>query len=159
MDEMRLRRLVRSASGSLAVVVLLALLTACGGGSDESSQSKATPSASASASAGCTDVAALQKSLKDLDGVDVKKDGVEGLTQALADVANALDAAVASASSKLKPAVQGVKTAFTDLQTAANGVTADNVRQKAPGIKSALTGLGTATSTLASSVTDTCPSP
>jgi phage-related protein len=156
---MQLAAVVRSASAGVAGVVLLALLAACGGGSNESSQSKATPSASASASAGCTDVAALQKSLKGLDGVDVRQDGVEGLTQALADVATTLDAAVASASSKLKPAVQGVKTAFTDLQTAANGVTADNLRQKVPGIKSALTGLGTATSTLASTVTDTCPSP
>jgi hypothetical protein len=88
--------------------------------------------------------------------VDVRKDGVQALTGAVADVANDLDAAVASASSTLQPHVDQVKTAFTGLQASVDGLTAENLRQKAPSIKAALTQVRTATAALASAVTDSC---
>ncbi|MET0993743.1 MAG: hypothetical protein ABWY20_06510, partial [Mycobacterium sp.] len=88
--------------------------------------------------------------------VDVREDGVQGLTGAVADVANDLDAAVSSASSELQPHVDQVKTAFTALQTSVNGLTVDNLRQKAPSIKAALTQVEAASTALASAVTDSC---
>ena len=88
----------------------------------------------------------------------MRTDGVQGLLGAAADVANDLDAAVASASSKLQPPIDQVKTAFTALQTSLTGLTADNLREKAPSIKAALTQVDTATTALVSAVTDSCPS-
>ena len=86
----------------------------------------------------------------------MRKDGVEGLTGAVADVANDLDAAVSSASSELQPHVDQVKTAFTALQTSVSGLTVDNLRQKAPSIRAALAQVGSAADGLASVVTNGC---
>ena len=47
---------------------------------------------SATATAGCDTASALEDSLQTLKGVDVREDGVKGLTGAVADVANDLDA-------------------------------------------------------------------
>ena len=52
------------------------------------------------------------------------------MTTAIANVKTSLDAAETSASPVLQPSVQQVKTAFGELQAAASGVTADNLRQK-----------------------------
>ena len=41
----------------------------------------------------------------------------------------------------LKPKVEQVKAAFAELQTAADGLTVDNLRQKAPSIRAAMTQL------------------
>ncbi len=153
---MPLTKVGRSFSAALASVVLICLLAACGGGDDTTSGS--TPSPSPTATTGCEDASALEASLQALKGVDVRTDGVQGLTGAAADVANDLDAAVASASSKLQPPIDQVKTAFTALQTSLTGLTADNLRQKAPSIKAALTQVETATTALVSAVTDSCPS-
>ena len=150
----------RSFSAVCASIVLLCLTAACGGGDATTSDSPPTPSATPSAAAtpGCEDASALEATLKALDDVDVRQDGVKALTGAVADVANSLDAAVASASTKLQPPIDDVKSAFTDLQTSLTGLTADNLRQKAPSIRAALTEVGTATTALASAVTDSCPS-
>jgi hypothetical protein len=53
--------------------------------------------------------------------------------------------------------VEQVKTAVADLQTAASGLTADNFKQKAPSIASALKQVGTATEALSATVTQSCP--
>ncbi len=147
----------RSWQAACAAIVLLCLLTACGGSGGTSPESSA-PTSSATTAPGCTDAAALESSLKALAKVDVKKDGVRALTAAVADVATSLEAAVASASSKLQPHVDQVKTAFTALQTSLSGLTADNLLQKAPSIRAALTQVGAATTALASAATDICPS-
>jgi hypothetical protein len=153
---MQLTKVCRSFSGVLASVVLICLLAACGGGDDTTSGSE--PSPTATASPGCGDASALEDSLQALKGVDVRKDGVKALTGAAADVANDLDAAVASASSELQPHVDQVKTAFTALQSSLSGLTVDNLRQKAPAVRAALTEVGAATDGLASALTDSCPS-
>jgi hypothetical protein len=76
---------------------------------------------------------------------------------AIADVKTKLDAAVASAGADLQPAVEQVKTAFTAIQTAASGVTTENLRQKAPAINMAIQQLGTPTASLATMLTQRCP--
>ena len=151
---MALTKVGRSSSAVLDSAVLISLLAACGGGDDTSSES--TPSPSATATAGCDNASALEDSLQTLKGVDVRQDGVKGLTGAVADVANDLDAAVSSASSTLQPPIDQVKTAFTALQTSVNGLTVENLRQKAPAIKSALSQVETATTALASAVENSC---
>ncbi len=113
-----------------------------------------TPSASATDD--CADVTALQDSLTALTDVDPLADGTDALKAAITDVKSSLDAAAASASATLQPQVDDVKTAFASLQTAVTGLTADNLTQKAPEIKSALTELGAATKTLGTSITDNC---
>jgi hypothetical protein len=138
------------------LVLLLCLLAACGGGGSTTSGSK--PSSSASATAGCPDATALEASLHALGNVDVMKDGVQALTAAVADVADSLDAAVASASSRLQPHLDQVKAGLSALQTSVAGVDAGNVRQKLPSIRAALTQVGTATTALASTLTQSCPS-
>jgi hypothetical protein len=76
------------------------------------------------------------------------QDGVAALKTAIANVKTSLDAAVASASPVLQPDVEQVKTAFAALQTAASGLTADNLKQKAPSIASAMKQVATATNSL-----------
>jgi hypothetical protein len=53
--------------------------------------------------------------------------------------------------------VAQVKTAFAGLQTAANGLTADNLRERAPSIELALKQVRTATTTLATTLRQSCP--
>ena len=76
----------------------------------------------------------------------------------MAKVKSSLGVAVAAASAALQPAVQSVKAAFSQLETAASGLSADNLRQKAPQINSALQQVGTAASTFATTLTQSCPS-
>jgi NADH dehydrogenase/NADH:ubiquinone oxidoreductase subunit G len=84
-------------------------------------------------------------------------DGVAALTTAIADVKTGLEAAEASASPVLKPSVAQVKTAVGELQTAVSGVTADNLRQKAPAIASAIKEVATATQALSTTMNQACP--
>ena len=109
-----------------------------------------------SSTAGCADVTALKSSLDALTKVRPLQDGAAALTTAIANVKTSLDAAVASASATLQPEVTQVKTAVASLQTAATGLTADNLTQKLPAITAALTQVGTAAAALATSVTQNC---
>ena len=84
-------------------------------------------------------------------------DGVAALTTAIADVKTTLDAAEASASPVLKPSVTQVKTAVGELQTAVSGVTADNLRQKAPAIASAIKEVATSAQALSTTMDQACP--
>ena len=79
------------------------------------------------------------------------------LTTALANVKTSLDKAEASASPVLQPSVKQVKTAFGELQTAASGLTADNLREKAPAIASAIKEVATATQALSTKMRESCP--
>lgn len=156
---MRLRRARRSAA--LAAVALLCILTSCGTSSAPSQTSPpvttaATPTPDATAAA-CEDVQALKSSLEALTKVRPAEDGLTALTTAIANVKTSLDTAEASASPVLQPSVQQVKTAFGELQTAATGVTADNLRQKAPAIASAIKEVATATQALSTTVSQACP--
>jgi hypothetical protein len=143
----------------LAAVVLL---VSCGGSSDPggasaTASSSAQAETTAAAAAGCADVAALESSVQALTGVEPLQDGLTGLEAAVADTKTALDTAVASATAELQPAVEDVRTQFAAVQTAASGVTTDNIKQKAPAIGAALRSLGTATTALASTLTQECP--
>jgi len=89
--------------------------------------------------------------------VQPAEDGLAALTTAIANVKTNLDKAAASASPALQPSVEQVKTAFAELKTATSGVTADNLRQKAPAIAAALKQVATATEALSSTLTQSCP--
>jgi hypothetical protein len=162
---MRLVRVRRSASAMVAAVALLGILTSCGTSSSESQPSPpattaaattAAPTTDATAAA-CEDVEALKSSLEALTKVRPAEDGLTALTTAIANVKTSLDKAEASASPALKPSVQEVKTAFAELQTAASGLTADNLRQKAPAIAAALKQVAAATRALSTKLSESCP--
>ena len=165
---MQLHRPRRFASAAVAAVALLSILASCGTSSTPSQTSppattaapttppSAAPTTDATGEA-CEDVAALKSSLEALTKVKPAEDGVAALTTAIANVKTSLDAAEASASPVLQPSVQQVKTAFGELQTAASGVTADNLRQKAPAIASATKEVATATQALSATLSQACP--
>jgi phage-related protein len=157
---MRLHLAHRSAYVAVAAVALLCLFASCGTTPSESQPSPpattAAPTADATAAA-CEDVEALKSSLEALTKVRPAEDGVAALTTAIANVKTSLDKAEASASPVLQPSVQQVKTAFGELQTAASGLTGDNLRQKAPAIASAIKDVTTATQALSTKVNESCP--
>jgi len=107
--------------------------------------------------AACADIGALKASLEALTKVKPAEDGVAALKTAIDNVKSDLEPAAASASALLQPSVQQVKTAFADLQTAVSGLSTDNVRQKAPAIRTAMTQVRTATANLSSALTTSCP--
>jgi|tagenome__1003787_1003787.scaffolds.fasta_scaffold20970397_1 hypothetical protein len=159
---MRSRGSSRLGPAVLAAVAVV-LLSSCGGSSTPASTAAATGSGSASASSpsetaagGCADVAALKSSLQALTAIKPLQDGTAALKSAVADTKTALDAAATSVSAELKPAVDQVKTQFAAVQTAADGTTAGNLRQKVPQIVSALQGLGTATASLGTTLQQRC---
>jgi hypothetical protein len=162
---MKLRRASRSASAAFAAVALLCVLTSCGTSSSESQPSPPATTAAATTSppttdataAACEDIEALKSSLDALTKVRPAEDGLTALRTAMANVKTNLDKAEASASPALQPSVQEVKTAFGELQTAASGLTADNLRQKAPAIAAALTQVGAATRALSTKLSESCP--
>jgi hypothetical protein len=144
------------------VVVAMVFLISCGSGDDSSSSnstpdSSTPPPATATAAAGCTEVAALKSSVQALTDVEPLQDGLNALEASVGDTKAALDAAVASATAELQPAVEQVKTAFAAVQTAVNGVTTDNLTEKAPAIATALRGLDTALGSLGDTLTQKCP--
>jgi len=137
-------------------------LASCG--SSDSSEATTTPdsssaSATAAAAEGCTDVAALKSSVQTLTDIEPLQDGLNALEAALADTKAALDTAIASVTAELQPPVEQLETAFTAVQTAADGLTTDNLKEKAPGIVTALRGLETALTSLATTLTQECPEP
>lgn len=163
---MRLHR-ARRTFVAVGAVALLCVLAGCGTSSSESqTSSPATTAAATSAApatdataAACEDVEALKSSLEALTKVRPAQDGVRALTTAIADVKTSLDKAEASASpgTRLQPSVQQVKAAFAELQAAASGLTAANLRQKAPAITSAIKEVDTATQALSTKLRESCP--
>jgi hypothetical protein len=162
---MRLHPFRRFLFPAVAAVALLCALTSCG---TSSAPSQTSPSATTAApttaspttgetTTACADVAALKSSLEALTKVRPAQDGVRALTTAIADVKTNLDKAEASASPVLQPSVQQVKTAFAELQTAASGLSSDNLKEKVPAIAAALKEVGTATEALRSTVAENCP--
>lgn len=146
------------------VAALLGVLTSCGTSSTPSQTSPpattaapTTASPTAAPTTACADVAALKASLEALTKVRPAQDGVTALTTAIADVKTNLDKAEASASPALRPSVQQVKTAFAELQTAASGISTDNLREKVPAISAALKEVGTATEALRTTLAQSCP--
>jgi chromosome segregation ATPase len=162
---MRFGRAHRSRSGAVAVAVVLCIMASCSPSSTPSTTSppetSAAPATSAQTTAAtaeaCADVAALKSSLEALTKVRPLQDGVGTLTTAIDNVKTDLDKAEASASEELRPSVQQVKTDFAELQTAVSGLTADNLKEKAPAIGTALTQLATATRALSTTLRERCP--
>jgi hypothetical protein len=161
---MRLRRAHRSASATAAAVALLCVLMSCSTGSTPTQTQTATtaaptsaaPTTSTAPAAACADVAELKSSLEALTKVEPAEDGVPALRTAIANVKANLAPAEASASESLQPRVEHVKTAFAELQSAADGLTRDNLRAKAPDIAAAMKQVRTATAALSSTLTESC---
>ena len=162
----------RSAAAAGAAVALLCVLASCGNSSTPAQTS--TPAATTAApttaapttavsttaaapAAACADVAELKSSLEALTKVEPAEDGVPALKSAIADVRTDLQSAEASVSEALQPSVEQVKIAFGNLQSAAADLTTDNLREKAPGIRAAMTEVRTATAALSSKLTESCP--
>jgi hypothetical protein len=167
---MRLQHAGPSGFAAVLAVCLLFILTSCGTSPEPSQTSPAATTAApttttpttttpttAMPTTACADVAALKSSLEALTQVKLAEDGVKALTTAIADVKTNLDKAQASASPAVQPKVQEVKTAFAELQTAASGTTAGNLRQKAPAIAAAMRQVATATEALRTTLTESCP--
>ena len=161
---MRLPPSRRSCFTTTAAVALLCILTSCGtnsapsqSGPTAAAPTPATQTTASPSTTACADVAALKSSLSELTQVKPSQDGVTALTTAIANVKANLDKAEASASPVLQPSVQQVKTAFGSLQTATNGLTADNFKEKASAIVSALAQVATATKALSSTLAESCP--
>ena len=157
------RRLVSAAA---AAVALLCVLTSCTGSPTPTqtdppattvAPTTAAPTTTAASTAACEDVAELKSSLEALTNVKPREDGVAALRTAIANVKTSLERADASASGVLQPSVERVKTAFAELQTAASGLSTDNLAQKAPSIVVALQQVRTATAQLSSTLRDACP--
>ncbi|MGY4766337.1 hypothetical protein ACXC9Q_05375 [Kribbella sp. CWNU-51] len=150
----------RSIVAALVTVALLVVPMAC---SDSSTQGQSGPSvtvappATSAPTTDCAAASALKSSLADLANVKPLQDGLTALTTAIANVKSSLGVAVAAASAALQPAVQSVKAAFSQLETAASGLSADNLRQQAPQINSALQQVGSAATSFATTLTQSCP--
>jgi hypothetical protein len=146
---------------TLLAVAAAVFLASCGGSSDSSGSNTEADSVSSSATpdaaASCSDVAALKTSVQTLTDVEPLQDGLNELEAAAADTKAALDTAVASVTAALEPAVGQVETAFAAVQTAADGLTTDNLKEKAPGVVTALQGLKTALTSLAATLSQECP--
>jgi hypothetical protein len=158
---MRSHRIRRSIGALAAIALLLVALVACSDGTTQNQPSSSTPTATPTTSApaaACADVAALKSSLEVLVNVKPLQNGLTSLNTAITNVKISLVNAEASASAALQPAVAQVKTAFAQVQTATNGLTADNLKERAPSITLALKQLRTATSTLATTLTHSCRS-
>ena len=153
---MRSHRIRRSIGALAAIALLLVALAACNGGSTQSQPTSSAPTSATAAA--CADAAALKSSLEVLVNIKPLQDGLTALNTAITNVKTNLNKAGASASAALQPALAQVKTAFAQVQTATNGVTKDNLREKAPSISLALKQLRTATSTLATTLTQSCHS-
>jgi hypothetical protein len=147
----------------------LALLTvACGSSSNTASggaPSSAAPPSSAPAAVGsspnsalCADAAALFDSLDQLTHIKVQKGMKNDITAKLATVKANLTAFVTEARSQWQAQTAALKSALTNLQTAAKSLTASPSVSAAGGVVSALGGVSTATQNLLAAVSTDCPS-
>lgn len=160
------RRARRFVSAAAAAVALLCVLTSCTGSPTPTqtgppattvAPTTAAPTTTAESTAACEDVAELKSSLEALTNVKPREDGVAALRTAIANVRTSLESAEASSSGVLQPSIEQVKTAFAELQTAASGLSTDNLAQKAPSIVVALQQVRTATAELSSTLKEACP--
>lgn len=138
-------------------IAVLSILTGCGTGSSPTQTSPPAASTPAASETACDDVEELQSSLEDLTEVKPAEDGVDDLRAAIDEVKTDLTAAESSVSDALRPSVDQVKLAFGELQTAAAGLTAENRREKAPGISAAMEKVRTTTQSLATTLSERCP--
>ncbi len=159
----------RPARWLLAVIAGgLALLTAaCGSSSGPASggaPSPSTPSPAPAAtgpspsSALCADAAALFGSLNQLTHIKVQKGMKNEITAKLTTVKANLTAFVTEARSQWQAQTAALKSALTNLQTAAKSLTANPSVSAAGGVVSALDGVSTATQNLLAAVSTRCPS-
>jgi hypothetical protein len=145
-----------------------ALLTvACGSSTSPASggaPTSAAPSSSAPAAAGsspnsalCDEAAALFTSLDQLTHIKVQKGMKNEITAKLTTVKANLSAFVTEARGQWQAQTAALKSALTNLQTAAKSLTANPTVSAAGGVVSALGGVSTATQNLLAAVSTDCP--
>jgi hypothetical protein len=167
--DMRGGTVIRPARWRLvAIAGGLALLTvACGSSSttSPSTPSPAAPSPSAPAAVGsspssalCADAAALFASLNQLTHIQVHKGMKDEITAKLTTVKANLTAFVTEARGRWQAQTAVLKSALTNVQTAAKSLTANPSVSAAGGVLSALGGVGAATQNLRVAVSRGCPS-
>lgn len=138
------------------MAILVALATT--GCSESGGDGGGTPAESEAAS-GCAEATELQDSLTTLTQVDPASDGVDALRSAAAEVKTDLDAAVSAASSNLQSAIDQVQIAFSDFETALEGVSSEGgLGAAATQVGTALRQLGTALTDLRTEISENCSS-
>ena len=148
--------LARFAKVSLTSIAMLLVLGSTGCGGSGGGDGTESPAASGAVS-GCDEVNALKSSLTALTQVNPVSDGTDALRSAAAEVKTNLDAAESAVASDLKPAVDQVRTAFGDLETALQGVSSGGGLGAAAGdVVQALTKLGSALTALSSEISTRC---
>ena len=136
----------------LVALPLMVFALAAAGCSDDGDGGSPTAETS-----GCDEVNELEDSLTSLTEVDLVGGGTDALQSAVSDVSTDLDAAVSAVGAELEPAVDEVRTAFGDLESALEGISsADGLGAAATEIGDALAGLGTALTGLTSEISETC---
>ena len=155
----------RPARWRLAVIAGgLALLTvACGSSTNTASDGAPSPSAPAAAdsspsSALCGEAADLFDSLNELTHIQVHKGMKDDITANLPAVKADLTAFVTEARGQWQAQTAALKSALTNVQTAAKSLTASPSVSAAGGVVSALGGVSTATQDLLAAVSTRCPS-
>ena len=134
--------------GLALLATLLLAATACSG---DDSETSTTASA-------CDEVSALEGSLTALTQVDPVSDGTDALRSAATDVRTDLDAAASAVTDDLKPAVDQVRAAFGDLETALEGIgSGDGLGAAATEVGNALSEVGTSLTALSSEIGEACP--
>lgn len=144
---------------ALLVVAVGMLPVGCSSTEPSGSSTLVSPSPSADAAAACADAAELKSSVQTLAGVEPLQDGLNALEAASSDTKAALETAVASVTAELQPVVDQVKTEITSVQTAMDGLTTDNLTEKAPELATALRRLKISLSSLAATLSQKCPEP
>ena len=134
--------------------------TASGGAPSPSPPSPSAPTAAGSSpnSALCADAAALFGSLDKLTHIKVHKGMKSDITANLTAVKANLTAFVTEARGQWHAQTAELKSALTNLQTAAKSLTASPSVSAAGGVVSALGGVSTATQNLLAAVSTDCPS-
>lgn len=136
-----------------AVACLAFGLAGCSSDSDSNTSSATTTAKDAV----CADKTALQNSVTDLSDLDLTG-GKSAVTSAVNQVKKNLDALRSSAKADLKPQVDDVKSALTDLQTAVGNFGDGSITDNLQAAGNAIAKVGTTSGDLFSSLSDECPS-
>jgi hypothetical protein len=126
-------------------------------GCSSDSGSSSTSSTTTSKDAVCADKTALENSVTSLKNVDLTG-GKSSVTDAVNKVKKNLDALGESVKADLKPEVDDVKSALTDLQTAVEGIGDGSLTDNLQSVGTAVAKVGSTASTLFSSLSSKCPS-
>jgi hypothetical protein len=131
---------VRGLATLCAVAACVAAIGACGGGKP----------------AYCGDKTAFQDSIKDLQNIDVRSDGLGAVKSQLQKVQSAATTLVASAKKEYGDEANALKTSMASLGTAVDAAVASPSGQSVATVAAGLTGVQTAFKSLSDAVGSNC---